>query len=216
MLKSGMTFYFEQHTRNIVEYELRIFANMLEIVHLWDSNIWEFDESILSYIRINNKYMLNLLKVKIKKATDIDLAGVYLEKANLGNINLERTNLERANLKEANLTKANLKQANLERADLSYIKGLSKKRKGANLFNANLEEANLCNASLLKANLFRANLKQAILYKADLRGADLNNVIIDENQVKYLNRRDDLQGVKIYIGKTMKCIRYEEYLKRKQ
>lgn len=259
MLNFGMTYFTGKCTNNIIESEMRIFSNMLEIIHLWDHDICEFDASLLKYIRFNNQYTLNLLKVTIKKSSTIfseriNLEGVFLERANLEGANLEGANLERANLKEANLTKTYLKQANLERADLSYKKDSLKNKRGANLFNANLEEANLSSASLIKANLFRSKLKRAILYETDLRGADLrganlyevklgatdfseadlrgadlrgadlksadlrgtslNNAIISENQVGYLKKHYDIQGIKIYISKTKKIIKYENYQKR--
>lgn len=178
MICFGMTFLINGQSANVIETEMKIFTNMLEILHLWDNDRWEFDELFLKYIRYNNQYALNLRKVYLKEMIVINLEGVYLEGADLEGANLEKANLERADLKEANLVKVNLKHANLERADLSYKKDSSKDKKGANLFHANLEGANLTGASFLKANLFRANLKRTVLYKADLREANLRGAVL--------------------------------------
>ena len=250
LLCFGMTCPVNEQSANVIDTEMIIFTNMLEILHLWNRDIWEFDELIIKYLKYNYRYSLNLRKAGMKKMPVTDLSGVYLESAHLEGANLEGAYLERANLKEAHLENINLKHADLERADFSYKKDVSKNKKGANLFQANLEGANLNSASLLKVNLNRANLKRAVLYKADLREADLRgavlcgakfdatdlrgadlrgadlggtdlskalfqDAIINESQISYFKKRCDIQGVNIFLGKTKKYIKYEEYQKRK-
>jgi uncharacterized protein YjbI with pentapeptide repeats len=51
--------------------------------------------------------------------TAIELNGVDLSEANLGEVNLSEADLSRANLREADLNNANLSKASLIGADLS-------------------------------------------------------------------------------------------------
>ena len=97
MLQSGMTYHTGKCYHNVIEYEINIFANMLEIIHLWDNK----EPLILNglechYIRCN--YMcvsLNLANMKLAK---INLTGALL-----GQANLIATDLSEANLKGADL-----------------------------------------------------------------------------------------------------------------
>jgi uncharacterized protein YjbI with pentapeptide repeats len=90
---------------------------------------------------------------------NLELQGIYFNRANLDNANLDRAHLSYyVTLKGANLSGAKLKGRNLS---------------GADLVDANLENANLRGAKLERANLQGANLKNADLEGANLKGANL-------------------------------------------
>lgn len=76
-----------------------------------------------------------------------------------------------ADLAGANLKGVKLQEANLQGANLT----------GANLTGANLIGANLNRVNLSEADLNWANLNWANLSEADLRGANIDNVIYNEN-----------------------------------
>ena len=101
----------------------------------------------------------------------LNLSGVNLKGADLGNAHLEGANLFRAYLVGADLS-----HANLERAILSYAQ-----LENALLMFAQLENAQLNCARLEGARLYGANLKGA-----ELRGADLADASI--GQVKGLSQ----------------------------
>ncbi len=101
----------------------------------------------------------------------MNLAGRYLENAELAGVNLI----------EANLRGANLSGANLQEADLS----------GAILVDVNLENADLTGAKLLGVNFTRANLGGVLLHDTDMRGSDL----IDTNLTQVDFRKAKLRGV---------------------
>lgn len=176
MLQDGMTYYSDKHYKNIVKCEMNVFANMLEIIHLWkaDSDNLQFDDVIYTYLCYQN-YNLNLKKVDFCEANlmEIFLSGADLEGANLRKANLMNADLRNANLIEANLINADLKGVNLIKADL-----MKADLKGADLMKADLRSANLMNAdlkgvNLIKADLMNADLKGANLMNADLRSANL-------------------------------------------
>lgn len=101
----------------------------------------------------------------------MNLAGRYLENAELAGVNFV----------EANLRGANLAGADLQDADFS----------GAILTDVNLEKANLRGAKLLGVNFTRANLGGVILDETDMSGSDL----IDTNLTKVDLTKTKLRGV---------------------
>ncbi len=124
--------------------------------------------------------------------SNMNLAGIILEKADLKGANLQHSDLQdRVNLQDANLSCANLEgtsllYANLNGADLgkTKLKGASlsyAKMKKANLWaadltyteltDADLESAKLRGATLINTYISRANLSNASLYGADLSQA---------------------------------------------
>ena len=50
MLKDGMTYYTGLCYKNAINCEMRVFANMLEIIHLWNNKGLRIDESISTYL----------------------------------------------------------------------------------------------------------------------------------------------------------------------
>ena len=125
MINDGMTYYTRECYRNVMDCEMRVFANMLQIVHLWYREVYQFNEQIVDYIKRNVGFFLNLCKVNLQGTYffEANLQDIYFLYANLQNVNLQSANLRRAyffgvNLQEANLREANLQGANLRKANL--------------------------------------------------------------------------------------------------
>ncbi len=53
MLSDGMTYYTKECYRNVMDCEMDVFVNMLDIVHLWDETIYQFNGYIINYIKHN-------------------------------------------------------------------------------------------------------------------------------------------------------------------
>ncbi len=210
MLRDGMLYYTGECYKNVIECEMKVFANMLEIIHLWDWKCLKIESNIDYYIRCNEKNRINLSKMNLKKMNlkGADLCNANLRGANLEEVDLSYADLERADLKGVNLSNTNLKGVNLRDADLSDSKLIRTNlsdavMKGVNLRNANLHIANLRDADLSKTNSGDADLSGAYLIGAYLRNAKLLNTnlhgaIIDENQANYLRKKIDLKGICIY------------------
>ncbi len=231
MLQDGMTYhaskYYKELYKNVMDYEMNVFKNMLEILHLWETKVIKFDGKIVKYVKYNIYYGLNLKGANLK--------GANLEGANLNRANLNRANLIGANLREAELKETNLKGANLNRAKLegAKLEGTNLERanlKGANLREANLREADLREADLKGANLGGANLIGANLREADLKGADLKGAdlgganlsganlreaVIDEASVYMLKSKCNMYIIKVFDHVTNETISYGEYRKRR-
>ena len=110
--------------------------------------------------------------------TVIELNGVDLSEANLGEVNLAEADLGRANLREADLNHANLSKARLAGADLSGANLAA-----ADLSDADVSKANLSHANLTEANLVGSNLRGAILDEAQLNWATLEGALITPEQL---------------------------------
>lgn len=141
MLQDGMTYYTGECYKNVVEYEMNVFANMLEIIHLFEnSKLIELGNSIGRYIRYNRRFGLNLNMIILSK---MNLSGADLIGADLREADLIGADLRGADLRDAYISMADLREANLLGVDLI----------GANLNEANLNEANLEGANLIGAIL---------------------------------------------------------------
>lgn len=197
MLQDGMTYYTEEHYYNVIDCEINIFANMLEILHLWDNEHLRFNSSISEYLRYSKETGLNLRAVDL---AEVNLEDVYLVNADLREANLFRKKLKEANLREADLRNAYLREADLVETDLRGV--------------------DLRGADLTEVNLIETDLREADLRGADLRGIVLQNVIwkgaiFDERQIVYLIREykfKELQEVKVYIKNTDKIMNGEKYI----
>lgn len=89
MLKDGMTYYTHSYYKNVIACEMNIFSNMLEIIHLWESNTFIMRDLLSYCIRSTRNYSLNLSKIDFHSADlkGIDLRGVNLRGANLRDAN---------------------------------------------------------------------------------------------------------------------------------
>lgn len=183
MLHDGMTYYSNKRYKGVIKCEMCVFANMLEIIHLWGVEYISFDKLIHDYIKYNIEYELNLSHMDLE---DSNLRSAYLYKANL----------EEANLRDSNLNNVNLRGAKLARA---------------NLRNANLRNADLKNADLSMANLREADLRGANLRDTDLRDTNLKDALIHEKQVVHLKEKCNLQYTKICMNETEMIVSYKEY-----
>ena len=238
MLQDGMTYYVKGKYKNIIERETNIFANMLEVVHLWNPQLGKLDDNIVCYLRYNGMAKLNLryngmAKLNLQRIDlrEADLSGVCLRKLDLGGADLSgadlsESDLSRADLSEANLIKsylieANLSRANLSRADLSgaYLReadlsGADLRESdlsGAYLRGADLSRADLSGADLSGADLRESDLSRADLSEANLRRADLSKTIFDEKQIGILYKKYDLSQSKVFIPDTDEIISYIGY-----
>ena len=177
MLHDSMTYYLQERCNNVIEREINIFANMLEMVRLWNQSLGEPDNQIISYLQYNSRSKLNLQGIKLAY---VNLRRVYLDGANLNDADLNGVNLEKSEMNGAKLREAQLNGANLQRADLGGADLIGAYLRNAHLDRANLKEADLSGADLIgakfpNANLEGAELIRARLINADLRGAKLNN-----------------------------------------
>ncbi len=183
MLRDGMLYHVIGDNKNIVKYEMNVFANMLEIIHLWEFDILVVKcELINDYLRYTHDKPIDLSKFYFEGK---ELIGLSLVQANLRNINFANIRAVNADLRGADLTDANLYEANLYSANLKMAI-LS----GAILYEANLQESNLQNADLIGADLreaylCKANLRDALLVDAKLADTDMTDAVISQSQVDY-------------------------------
>ena len=200
MLENGMLYYTQNCYKNPIQLEINILVNMLEIIHLCENNYindgyFEFDfELFCKYLRCDIQG-LNLSKLNMK---GINLQKVYAKQIGTSRIFIRRINLVQANLKESKLRGVDLSCADLVKA---------------NLVQANLRAANLYMVDLRDADLEGADLRGANLEGVNLQSANLKNTIIDEKQLKYLEKDYDLWCVRIYIKELDDIISYEDYKK---
>jgi uncharacterized protein YjbI with pentapeptide repeats len=147
-----------------------------------------------------------------------DSVALDLREANLNFANLNGANLTAVNLRGVSLTKAKINDTKLGQADLSDTM----------MFGANLLMAELCRADMSRAVLMSENTdsiplqrlsatrnyvldspgpKNADLSGADLRGVDLTDAYVSEEQ---LRSAESLEGATMPNG-----LKHEEWLKRK-
>lgn len=231
MLKDGMTYYTKKCYKNVIQCETDVFANMLEVIHLWEKNFLVLNYSLVKFLKTTRNYKLNLKGVTVG-STKVDsnnqikmIKGNFLGDVDLSEANLEEADFSGADLSGANLSGANLNNTNLNKANLSNAKMKDVKLREADLREAkfgkvDLRRADLCEAKLNGADLIEANLSDATLTRADLRkadligvileGADLRGTIFDTSQIVYI-KKYYLKYAKIYIEKTGDIIDYTEY-----
>lgn len=228
MLQDGMTYYTSKYYKNVIECELYVFANMLEIIHLWSNDVFEFSQSLTDYIEYNKKLHLNLAYVNLKnqKLENVILNKSILDKSNLANCDLKEiklcgSSLVGADLKMAKLNNSKLNNANLKYADLCGACLCNVDLENANLSNADLTYTNLKGANLKNVNLVDANLSAAVLLGANLVGVKLSNTELsgaelEESQIIFLEKQYDMQGVKVYLDENKEKVSYKEYCNRRK
>ena len=118
MLQDGITYHTGICYKNSMDCEMNVFANMLEIIHMWDKDILEVDIAVVNYIQYNKRLKLNLKNLILEKA---HLIGTNLSGANLSGANLSGANLTEANLIETDLIDANLINAILDEEQVRYL-----------------------------------------------------------------------------------------------
>jgi len=193
MLQDGMTYYTIDRCINVIDCEMKIFANMLEIVHLWDCSDLMLDIAASSYLKYSsNEIQLNLqgMSLNNKMLRGLDLKKLNLQYSRMENAIIENNNLEGRNLrgiiwKKASLVGTNLKNANLENADLENADLSEAKLCNAKLINSQLIRADLLGTDLSGADLQNANLNEASLYGAILLDVNLDGATLDECNINY-------------------------------
>lgn len=191
MLQDGLTYDMDANNKKAAKFKMNIFANMLELIHIWDRTAYNFENSILKYLKFDNQ--------------ELNLSKLDFNNTNLRQINLKYANLRGAIFKNANLSRSNLSSSCLEEANLGR----------ANLSKSYLNKANLNKANLSEADLNGADLRGAKLDGVCMKNANMSGTIIDESQVYILEETCDLQDVKIFM-KDLHLISYEEYCHRNE
>ncbi len=232
MLQDGMTCYAKERYKNVIEREMCIFANMLEVVYLWNVKLGHFDNKEVLYLRCNHLPGLNLIGTDLSgmdirgadlreadltgaDLSETDLRGADLTGADLRGADLRGADLTGADLTGADLTGADLRKANLRETNLSRTRLSETKLRKAKLRKAKSGEAKLVIVDLRRADLREADLRGAKLNQADLKKVDLVNVIFSEEQIDILHPKYDLSEVLVYVSDTDELISYDEYCIRK-
>lgn len=196
MLQDGMTCHTKLYYESIIDREINVFANMLDIVHLWNPSLGNINSKIVYYLKYNKHNNLNLRGIQLH---EVDLNKVFLVGANLDEAKLEKIKLERTDLSEAYLRSAILNGAILNGAILNGANFMGADLNSAYLINAELKRADLSGANLISTKLIEAKLNNAelissTLIKAKLNGAELINAKLDNARLNDA----DLRGAKIY------------------
>lgn len=208
MLRDGMTYYTNICYKNPINCETNVFANMLEVLHLWEKKYYTFNKLIFLYIHGNAMIRFNLRNAVILDelvCMRLDLRYVDLREAYLRDL---RTCKSRSDFRYADLRKADLIGINIEDSDFRYtdLRGaylMGAEIKVVDLRAANLRGAHLAFAELEDIDLRGADLRGAYLTYAKLENVDLDDayladVVIDESQLAYLEEYN-LKGTRIYI-----------------
>lgn len=119
MLQEGMVCYTNERYHSVMKHEMSVFVNMLEIVHLWEKDMYIFDDKIYDYIRYNIEDHINLRNMFLEKA---DLNSAKLLRADLRGANLQEVDLRHANLCNADLTGACIKNTIFDEEHLRFLK----------------------------------------------------------------------------------------------
>ena len=159
MLNDGMTYNTNKCMKNVIDCELNVFANMLEILHLWDCRNVKFDESIIPYIKYNKNLMLNL--------KDLDLSDMDLEDVNFKGANLEGVKLKNTKLRNAILPGINLDHADFRNADLNNV----------DLRDTNLNDADLRDANLVGTDFVNAYIKGIKISEEDIELLEKHHIL---------------------------------------
>lgn len=127
MLQHGMTYYTGRCFANVIECEMIVFANMLELLHLWDVRL-ELNEFYCTFLKINTKSGLNLKNVIIKSINltganliCADLSGAHLSYSFLDNANLEGVKAEKTVFENLDMRDTNLSEVKFENATIKNV-----------------------------------------------------------------------------------------------
>lgn len=100
MLKNGMTYYTGTCYKNAINCEVKIFANALDFLHLWENKIIELNSGIREFLICSKGMKIDLSRTNL---SNFDLSNIDLSEKNLQGAKLIKTNLDRANLQDVNL-----------------------------------------------------------------------------------------------------------------
>lgn len=141
MLQDGMTYYTNEFYRNVLDCEMKVFKNMLYVVHLWDKYIWGIGKLISGYLKYNHDIGL-----------DLSMFNFY--NVHFDGLDLQYTNLKGSNLYSASLINTDLRGACLEKTDLrgAYLDASIWKEKDLSKVILQLKEANFFYVLIEKEN----------------------------------------------------------------
>lgn len=173
MLQDGMTYYTGKCYKNVIDCEVCVFANMLEILHLWEEDCVGLILSSTRILKCCNDFELNL--------SSLNFVGADLVMADLSDANLQGADLQGARLRYANLDSADLRHARLRNSDFL----------SANLRNANIDGAEISE-----------NDVESLESKGDLSNIRVclnktKKVVSYEKYCKIREKRDELTAVGI-------------------
>lgn len=191
MLKDGMTYYSGECYRNIIDCELKVFANMLEIIHLWEKR-FKFDKAGCNYLKINKRKGINLSNMDL---IDLDLSDSYLVNADLSDTNLSKTTLRNANLERVKLDGVILKETDFRGSILIKV----------DFSNAILESIMLEDAKLYKTK-FSANQIRYLTNDYDIQG----DRVATTEYIKLMNILKDHHDVSNSQDKDIRKIRCQK------
>jgi uncharacterized protein YjbI with pentapeptide repeats len=136
----------------------------------------------------SEKERSKLGKLRKHDFTNAKLAGVNLERQDLGGCIFDGANLKKAHLSKAELKAASFRTADLSGADLERSKCSDVSFEGATLTKCNLRVT-----SFRRCNFQQADLSGSDLTCSDLRGADFSNATLDA--VQFSETRFDEQTI---------------------
>lgn len=116
MLHNGMVYHTGINYKRAGKLEGVVFANMLEILHLWERDSFSFSSEIVWYLIHNECERLNLNRIDLR---DKNIKGAYLEGAHLREVDLRGVSLERVDLRGADL-----KGAILDENQVKHLNGI--------------------------------------------------------------------------------------------
>lgn len=204
MLQKGMTFHVKEKYENSMDCEINIFANMLDVLHLWDNINLELSNCLCKYIKYNKRDRLNLkyISVEGKNEVEIDLNGVYLVDADLCYSCLQGVDFCGSNLRRAKFVNAKLSRVNLSRTDLTGVK----------FKDVIMSEVEFGYTSLKETEFENVDFRGVDIKKMDITEVNLNGGIFNEEQIQYLKEQKfDLFGTSVNIKDSEDIISYEKY-----
>lgn len=208
MLSLGIMHYLnEVDTEPSAMKEMKIFYNLMDIIHFWESNYPK--DGILSSYEARRKVLQYFCCLKLIPAKsnfrkmilpNAEMSSVFFNGADLSESWLNGACFVEANLKDVVLINAKLMGAKMNSAYLKKANLTGANLCGADLYGADLTEANFCNADLREVDLRDATLKGtdfrgAKLQKADFRhtnftGTRLDDAILSPENIGHIELQD--------------------------
>ena len=200
MLDKGMTYKLNKSIKyNTLFAECIIFANILDLLHLWINYDFypkyiEFDaievDKISVYLHlcslINTPYAKGIFKIKEHfVAIRLNLSHFNLDGINLEHIQLNNINFSRSSMKNSNLDYSILENSNFKYAELQHSSLIGADLSGSFFREAFLSYSNITNANLENSAVPDANFTGCIAKKALFRN------VCDLESAVYTNELDD-------------------------
>lgn len=202
MIRDGMTYYAKECYKNVIKCEKNVFANMLEIMHLWEMEEYlELDNSVVIYMNSG----VNLKKINFNRQK---LNGI-----NANKLDFSAAQLCRAVISNSVLIDAKFCYANMERAKITHTNLKNAIFKGAVLRGAELEKVDLENADLSEVDF-----QEVVLSDFSIYGANLNNSIwhIDDIRKIYAQLyKAEFAYIIVTSTYNQKTVSREDYLSKR-